>query len=133
MNISLAKKGSTELGTRAEIKNLNSFRSVEMAVEYEYHRQKKLLDGEKWFRKLVAGMTIPGKLLLSVARKRPTIIATCQSQIFRQFIWTEEYVEAERAKLVRLPADYRAMLRVVIPEEQLEILFDHQKPRRKSS
>ena len=39
---------------------------------------------------------------------------------------TEEYVEAERAKLVRLPADYRAMLRVVIPEEQLEILLDHQ-------
>ena len=35
VNISLAKKGSTELGTRAEIKNLNSFRSVEMAVDYE--------------------------------------------------------------------------------------------------
>ncbi len=48
VNISLAEKGSEILGTRAEIKNLNSFRSVEKAAEYEYRRQKALLEkGEK--------------------------------------------------------------------------------------
>ena len=39
VNVSVAKKGSDKLGTRAEIKNLNSFRSVEKAAEYEFYRQ----------------------------------------------------------------------------------------------
>lgn len=48
VNISIAPKGATELGTRAEIKNLNSFRSVERAAEYEFKRQAELLSrGEK--------------------------------------------------------------------------------------
>lgn len=48
VNISVAKKGSDVLGTRAEIKNLNSFRSVEKAAEYEFKRQVELLErGEK--------------------------------------------------------------------------------------
>ncbi len=48
VNISVAKRGSDALGTRAEIKNLNSFRSVEKAAEYEFARQVELLErGEK--------------------------------------------------------------------------------------
>ncbi len=48
VNISTAKKGSSELGTRAEVKNLNSFRSVERASEYEFLRQIEILErGEK--------------------------------------------------------------------------------------
>lgn len=43
VNISVAKKGATELGTRAEVKNLNSFRSVEKAAEYEFNRQVAVL------------------------------------------------------------------------------------------
>ena len=48
VNISIAPKGSGQLGTRAEVKNLNSFRSVEKAVEYEFARQAALLErGER--------------------------------------------------------------------------------------
>lgn len=48
VNLSVALKGSTTLGTRAEVKNLNSFRSVEKAAEYEYRRQVELIEkGEK--------------------------------------------------------------------------------------
>lgn len=43
VNISLAPAGSAKLGTRAEIKNLNSFRAVEKAAEYEIKRQSQLL------------------------------------------------------------------------------------------
>lgn len=43
VNISVAKKGATELGTRSEVKNLNSFRSVERAAEFEFKRQVELL------------------------------------------------------------------------------------------
>lgn len=48
VNISARKFGESELGTRTEIKNLNSFRSVERAANYEFERQVKLLEkGEK--------------------------------------------------------------------------------------
>ena len=48
VNVSAALKGSTTLGTRAEVKNLNSFRSVERAADYEFRRQIEILErGEK--------------------------------------------------------------------------------------
>ncbi|PID29312.1 Asp-tRNA(Asn)/Glu-tRNA(Gln) amidotransferase GatCAB subunit B [Candidatus Saccharibacteria bacterium] len=48
VNISIAPRGSDKLGTRAEVKNLNSFRSVERAAEYEFNRQAELLErGER--------------------------------------------------------------------------------------
>lgn len=48
VNVSVAKKGAKEWGTRTETKNLNSFRSVERAVEFEVKRQIELLEkGEK--------------------------------------------------------------------------------------
>lgn len=48
VNVSVALKTATELGTRTETKNLNSFRSVERAVEFETKRQIELLEaGEK--------------------------------------------------------------------------------------
>jgi aspartyl-tRNA(Asn)/glutamyl-tRNA(Gln) amidotransferase subunit B len=48
INVSAAPKGSDKLGTRAEVKNLNSFRSVERAAQYEFERQVELLErGEK--------------------------------------------------------------------------------------
>ncbi len=43
VNVSVSK-GTTELGIRTETKNLNSFRSVEKAVEYEVKRQIELLE-----------------------------------------------------------------------------------------
>ena len=47
VNISLAPQGSETLGTRAEIKNLNSFRSVEKAAEFECLRQAELLERDE--------------------------------------------------------------------------------------
>lgn len=44
VNVSVAKKGAKQWGTRAEVKNLNSFRSVEKAAEYEFKRQVELLE-----------------------------------------------------------------------------------------
>lgn len=47
-NISIMPKGSKEFGTRAEIKNVNSFRALQRAIEYEIDRQIELVeDGEE--------------------------------------------------------------------------------------
>lgn len=47
-NISLRPVGQEELGTRTELKNMNSFKNVQAALEYEVRRQRDLLlDGEK--------------------------------------------------------------------------------------
>ena len=48
VNISIMKPTDTEFGTRAEIKNLNSLKSIVRSIEYEIKRQSKLLDhGER--------------------------------------------------------------------------------------
>lgn len=48
VNISVRPKGSTEFGTRTEIKNLNSFKFMEKAIQYEARRQIELIeDGGK--------------------------------------------------------------------------------------
>lgn len=47
-NISLRPKGNHEFGTKTELKNMNSFKNVERALEFEENRQKQLLEnGEK--------------------------------------------------------------------------------------
>jgi aspartyl-tRNA(Asn)/glutamyl-tRNA(Gln) amidotransferase subunit B len=45
VNVSIRPKGTTELGTRAEIKNINSFRFVEKAIHSEVARQQEILEG----------------------------------------------------------------------------------------
>ncbi len=43
-NVSLRPVGSAEYGTKVEVKNLNSFRSVKLALDYEIRRQSRILD-----------------------------------------------------------------------------------------
>jgi aspartyl-tRNA(Asn)/glutamyl-tRNA(Gln) amidotransferase subunit B len=44
-NVSIRPVGETKYGTRTELKNMNSFRHVQAAIEYEIARQARLLDG----------------------------------------------------------------------------------------
>ncbi len=46
-NVSIRLEGRTELGTRVEIKNLNSFKAMERAVAYQIGQQSQLLDAGK--------------------------------------------------------------------------------------
>jgi aspartyl-tRNA(Asn)/glutamyl-tRNA(Gln) amidotransferase subunit B len=43
-NVSVMRKGATEYGTRAELKNINSFRFVRQAIDYEIARQVELIE-----------------------------------------------------------------------------------------
>jgi len=47
-NVSIRPVGSSEYGTKTEVKNMNSFRNVERAINYEISRQERLLsDGDR--------------------------------------------------------------------------------------
>ena len=65
VNVSVRKKGATEFGTRTEMKNMNSFRSIVRAIEYEANRQIDVIEngGETTQETLrwddVSGKTFP--------------------------------------------------------------------------
>ena len=44
VNVSVRKKGATEFGTRTEMKNMNSFRSIVRAINYEAERQVEVIE-----------------------------------------------------------------------------------------
>ncbi len=54
-NISLRPAGTEALGAKVEIKNLNSFRSVKLALDYEIDRQARVLDGGGRVRQVTMG------------------------------------------------------------------------------
>ena len=47
INLSVRKKGQKELGTRTEMKNMNSFKAIGRAIDYEANRQIELLESGK--------------------------------------------------------------------------------------
>ena len=62
VNVSVRKKGSTEFGTRTEMKNMNSFRSITRAIEYEVDRQIDLIeDGGKVEQETLRWDDVSGK------------------------------------------------------------------------
>jgi aspartyl-tRNA(Asn)/glutamyl-tRNA(Gln) amidotransferase subunit B len=54
-NVSVRPRGAAELGTRIEIKNMNSFRSVERAIAYEIERQAAALEAGEPLRQETRG------------------------------------------------------------------------------
>ena len=62
VNVSVRKKGETKLGTRTEMKNMSSFRSIVRAIEYEAQRQVDVLeDGGKIDQETLRWDDISGK------------------------------------------------------------------------
>ena len=47
VNVSIREKGTEPLGVKVEVKNLNSFRHVQKAIDFEYQRQKAALDADE--------------------------------------------------------------------------------------
>ncbi len=62
VNVSVRKKGETKFGTRTEMKNMNSFRSIVRAIEYEANRQIDVLeDGGKIEQETLRWDEVSGK------------------------------------------------------------------------
>jgi len=58
-NVSVRRRGAEKFGTKAEVKNLNSFRHLQHALEYEIERQISVLErAARSTRKRVCGMSV---------------------------------------------------------------------------
>lgn len=104
VNISLRPQGSDELGTRTEIKNVNSFRFVEKAIKVEVERQMDILED--------GGRIVQETRLYDADRNETRSMRSKEvANDYRYFpepdllpiVIDEDYVEALREKLPELP------------------------------
>ena len=108
INISLRPMGSQTLGTRAEIKNVNSFRFVEKAIRHEFERQADILENGG---KVVQETRLYDADLDETRSMRSKEVAND----YRYFpepdllpvVIDEHYIEAIRAELPELPTQKR--------------------------
>lgn len=126
VNTSIAPEGSDKLGTRTEVKNLNSFRSVERAIEYEISRQKKLLEnGEKVIQETLGWNDATGKTTGQRSKEEAKDYRYMPEPDLPPVHLTEEFINAEIKKVPLLPNDYRKKFGEILPADTLEVLLDY--------
>lgn len=126
VNISIAEEGSSELGTRTEVKNLNSFRSVERAVEYEVKRQSKLLEkGEKVVQETRGWSDATGETTGQRSKEVAADYRYMPEPDLAPIRLSSEEVEAEKQKLPKMPSWYRSEFRDVLGADLVEVLLDY--------
>lgn len=109
VNISIAPKGATELGTRAEVKNLNSFRSVERAAEYEFLRQAELLErGEKIVQETRGWDDATGKTSSQRSKEDAQDYRYMPDADIPPVVLTDSDIEEMQSTVPDLPNVYRA-------------------------
>ncbi len=108
VNVSVRKKGSTEFGTRTEMKNMNSFRAIVRAIDYEASRQIEVLEeGGKIEQETLRWDDVSGRTF-SMRDKE-------DAQDYRYFpdpdlvaiSLSDEYIEKIRMELPELPESRR--------------------------
>ncbi len=126
VNISLAPDGAKELGTRAEVKNLNSFRSVERAVEYEIKRQTKLLENGETVKQETRGWSdATGETTAQRSKEAAQDYRYMPEPDIPPIHLSESIVEEERQNLPILPAEYRKKFNAVLGTDTVEVLLDY--------
>jgi aspartyl-tRNA(Asn)/glutamyl-tRNA(Gln) amidotransferase subunit B len=107
-NVSIRPVGETRLGTRVELKNINSFRFVERAIEHEIERQAAVLDGGGRVVQETRGWNEDAGTTFSMRTKE-------EAQDYRYFpdpdlpslVIDDTFAESVRATMPELPRDKR--------------------------
>ena len=135
-NISLRPAGSTGLGVRAEVKNLNSFRAVEQALNYEFERQARILaEGGELFQ-ATCHWDDSRKATVVMRRKE-------EAADYRYFpepdlpplVLERSFIEAIREQLPELPRERRRRLQeqyglsaevaaLLVEDRELAVFFE---------
>ncbi len=106
VNISVRKRGSEEFGTKTEIKNLNSFKAVEMGIRFEIERQISVLRSGGVIEQVTNLWDASEKKLLTMRRKE-------YAHDYRYFpepdllplVVDDGWIEEVRERLIELPLE----------------------------
>jgi aspartyl-tRNA(Asn)/glutamyl-tRNA(Gln) amidotransferase subunit B len=110
-NVSVRPRGQKELGTKAEVKNVNSFRYVRAGIQYEIERQIEVIEA--------GGRVIQESRLWNAAEGRTySMRSKEQAHDYRYFpepdlpplLLTHDFIERKRAELPELPEARRARM-----------------------
>ena len=107
-NVSVRPVGQKELGTKAEIKNINSFKGVEKAIEYEALRQAEILeDGGKIIQETRTWDEKEGVTKSMHTKEEANDYRYFPEPDLAPFTVSEEYIEDIRKTLPELPDERR--------------------------
>ena len=135
VNISIAKPGEP-LGTRTELKNLNSFRSVERAVDYEIKRQITILKQGGTIEQQTRGWSdAEGKTTVQRSKENAQDYRYMPDADIPPVILTDDDIAQMQADFPTMPAEYRAkfteigvddgVVRVLLNNQQVAIVVDN--------
>ncbi len=128
VNVSIRPVGQTELGTKAEVKNMNSLRAIQKAVEFETQRQAKILDE--------GGFVSQDTRLWNDATQETITMRTKEGAAdYRYFpepdlkplIISSEWIESVRKTLPELPKQRleKLMTTYSLPDHDANLLVDN--------
>jgi aspartyl-tRNA(Asn)/glutamyl-tRNA(Gln) amidotransferase subunit B len=108
-NVSVRERGSTKLGTRCEIKNVNSFRFVEKAIDHEVARQILLVSsGQRVVQETRRWDDVAGKTHALRSKEEAHDYRYFPEPDLPPLVVDAAFIAAERSALVELPAARRA-------------------------
>ena len=126
-NVSVRPRGRTELGIKTELKNINSFRSLQRAIAYEVERQVACLERGEVVVQETRGWSEAEARTFSQRSKE-------EAQDYRYFpepdlppiALSPTWIEATRASLPELPADRKRRLarQYGLPEYDVQLLME---------
>ena len=124
VNLSIRPEGQEEYGTRAELKNINSFRFIESAIAYEFNRQISVLEN--------GGEVVQETRLYDAdANETRSMRAKEDAYDYRYFpdpdllplIITDEYIESIKADMPLMPEQREALYREHLGDQEVDFLL----------
>ena len=103
-NVSVRLKGATELGTKVEVKNMNSIRNVQRAIEFEFKRQCACLEnGETIYQETRNFDAVSGETRAMRSKEMAHDYRYFPEPDLPPLIVSEEYVNRVKSSLPELP------------------------------
>jgi aspartyl-tRNA(Asn)/glutamyl-tRNA(Gln) amidotransferase subunit B len=130
VNISIRPVGTEKLGTKIEIKNLNSFRAAHRAIDYEIWRQEEVIEsGGSLYQETRGWNDDNGETYLMRSKEQAHDYRYFPDPDLMPVTFTDEEIEKVRATLPELPAQMRKrfMSDYELPEYDADVLT-HDKP-----
>jgi aspartyl-tRNA(Asn)/glutamyl-tRNA(Gln) amidotransferase subunit B len=107
-NVSARPKGQKELGTKTEVKNMNSFSGVEKALDFEFGRQCALLDrGEKISQQTLLWDATKGEARVSRTKEGSHDYRYFPEPDLLPLVLDKNWINEIKASVPELPADRR--------------------------